>query len=361
MKKIIFTVTNDLSYDQRMIKICSSLANAGYDVLLVGRKLKTSLPLTEQPFKQKRLKCFFRRSVLFYAEYNIRLCAYLLLNRADCICAIDLDTILPAYFISIIKGWKRVYDAHEYFSQQKEIVQRPGIYKIWHWIEKFAVPKFKNGYTVSPMIMRDFSNLYGVKYELVRNAPLYANQEMRPREHFVLMQGAVNEGRSLETLIPAMKEIDMPLIIVGDGNFMNQTRQLITENGLKDKVILKGMRPPSELYNFTSTARIGVSLQDGTGLNNIYSLPNKMFDYMHAGTPQVCTSSEAIHLLNKQYEFCLEIPDNSIENLQFAIYKLAKDNRLWEKLSHNSLLAARELNWQNEEKTLIYFYKKLFA
>ena len=56
MKKLVFTVTNDLNYDQRMQRICGSLANAGYDVLLVGRKLKTSLPLSKKNYDQQRNK-----------------------------------------------------------------------------------------------------------------------------------------------------------------------------------------------------------------------------------------------------------------------------------------------------------------
>jgi hypothetical protein len=38
--KIIFTVTNDLNFDQRMQRICSTLSNAGYEVELVGRILR---------------------------------------------------------------------------------------------------------------------------------------------------------------------------------------------------------------------------------------------------------------------------------------------------------------------------------
>src|SRR5450432_542599 len=100
---IYFTVTNDLTYDQRMIRICTSLANAGYKIMLTGRKMKGSIPLIEQPFQQKRIRCLFERGKLFYAEYNLRLFFYLLFKKADCICAIDLDTILPCYFISKLK------------------------------------------------------------------------------------------------------------------------------------------------------------------------------------------------------------------------------------------------------------------
>jgi hypothetical protein len=65
VNKIIFTVTNDLNYDQRMQRICGTLADAGYDVLLVGRKLKTSLPLTKKNYRQQLLKCWFNKGKLF--------------------------------------------------------------------------------------------------------------------------------------------------------------------------------------------------------------------------------------------------------------------------------------------------------
>ena len=202
-KKILFTVTTDLSYDQRMIRICTSLANAGYSVTLVGRKMKLSLPLSQEPFKQKRINCFFEKGKLFYAEYNIKLFFFLLFQKIDCIVAIDLDTILPCYFISIIKKIKRVYDAHELFCEMKEIVSRPSIYKIWKKIEAFAVPKFTVGYTVNQPIAEEFKKMYGINYDIIRNIAL-----LRPllhqikKERFILYQGAVNEGRSFETLIP---------------------------------------------------------------------------------------------------------------------------------------------------------------
>ncbi len=72
-KQIILTVTNDLSYDQRMQRISTTLVKIGYDVLLVGRKRSLSIPLKTMPFEQKRLRCWFNKGKLFYIEYNIRL------------------------------------------------------------------------------------------------------------------------------------------------------------------------------------------------------------------------------------------------------------------------------------------------
>src|SRR5436309_3264628 len=86
-----------------MQRICTSLANAGYNILLVGRSMKNSVALKREIFKQKRLSCFFNKGFLFYAEYNTRLFFFLLFMQMNAVCAIDLDTILPCYFISFIR------------------------------------------------------------------------------------------------------------------------------------------------------------------------------------------------------------------------------------------------------------------
>ena len=172
MKRLYFTVTNDLVYDQRMIRICRSLAAVGYSVALVGRRLPGSIPLRDEPFGQKRLRCLLRSGKGFYMEYNLRLFFFLLFRRMDGICAIDLDTILPCLWISRWKKIPRIYDAHEWFPEMKEVITRPLIKKAWTRVERYSVPKFAQGYTVSRSIADEFRKRYGVNYELIRNVPV---------------------------------------------------------------------------------------------------------------------------------------------------------------------------------------------
>src|SRR5688500_20236237 len=111
MKRLVFTVTNELSFDQRMIRICSSLAAAGYRVTLVGVRRPGAAAPPPQPFAQKRLPCFFHKGKSFYIEYNLRLFLYLLFKKGYLVCSIDLDTILAGYFkigrgSCSERGWK---------------------------------------------------------------------------------------------------------------------------------------------------------------------------------------------------------------------------------------------------------------
>nr|HPI55391.1 hypothetical protein [Chitinophagaceae bacterium] len=81
VKRIVLTVTTDLNFDQRMIRIATTLANAGYDVLLIGRLKPNSKPLQDRTYRQKRLPVFFQKGPAFYTEYNLRLFFYLLWVR----------------------------------------------------------------------------------------------------------------------------------------------------------------------------------------------------------------------------------------------------------------------------------------
>src|SRR4030095_16500552 len=139
---------------------------------LLGRKTKSSFPLQHKPYQQQRIRVLFTKGKSFYIEYNFKVFFYLLFKKAQLLTAIDLDTILPVYFISRIKKIKRVYDAHELFTEMKEVISRPLIHKLWKRVERFAVPRFPNGYTVSDSIRDEFHRQYGVNYVTIRNVPV---------------------------------------------------------------------------------------------------------------------------------------------------------------------------------------------
>ena len=351
-----------MSYDQRMQRICTSLAHAGYDVTLVGRKLKTSIPLTAQLFKQKRLTCFFNKGFLFYAEYNLRLFFYLVIKKMDCICAIDLDTILPCFFVSKLKNIPRVYDAHEYFTEMKEVWTRPLVRNIWKSIERFAVPAFKYGYTVSEGLSAAFHKEYQSEYLVIRNMPILKPLNIQlQKEKTIFYQGHVNEARGFEYLIPAMKQVPYKLVVCGDGNFMPRLRKLIAENGVVEKVILKGMLPPDVLWLETQKATLGIALAEKEGLNQFMALPNKFFDYIHAGLPQLAMNYPEYQKINNQYKVGLLIEDLSSETIAKAINETMLDEELLSQMKKNCLQAREIFNWQKEEAKLLEYYASVLA
>ena len=362
MKKprIVCTVTNDLNFDQRMIRICTSLVQAGYDVTLIGFKRKNSKPLASRPFKQKRIPIIAEQGKLLYIDYWVKLFFTLLFRKADIICAIDLDTILPVYYASVLRRKKRVYDAHELFTELQEVVTRPSIYRMWRKIEAFAVPRFPVGYTVGGYIADVFRERYGVNYHLVRNMtvlrPLVIPEK---KEKYILYQGAVNVGRCFEFLIPAMKLVDARLIICGEGNFFREAVGLARELDLGHKIEFKGYVEPELLRDYTLNAWIGITLFEAVGPSNKMSLANRFFDYMHNGVPQLCMKYPEYERINKEFEIAHLIEEHTPEQIAAGLNMLLNNRDYHQKLQNNCLKAREQYCWQHEEKTLLKVYADL--
>lgn len=358
--RIVCTVTNDLNYDQRMIRICNSLSAAGYTVELVGVKKKKSPALLSQKFLQKRIPVLFEKGKFFYIEYNLKLFFYLLFTKAAIFCAIDLDTIVPVYYASVCRKKKRVYDAHELFTEMQEVMSRPMIYKMWSWVERKYVRRFPVGYTVGAYIADIFKERYQVDYSLVRNITV-----LRPitipvkNERYILYQGAVNVGRCFEYLIPAMRNVNAPLIICGEGNFFEEAKQIARENNLEEKVIFKGYVPPDELRNYTLNAYIGITLFEALATSNKYSLANRFFDYLHNGVPQLCVKYPEYEKINADYEVAHLIESPTVENIAAGLNYLLEQDSYYHRLQQNCLQAREKYCWQHEEKTLLNIYQQL--
>jgi glycosyltransferase involved in cell wall biosynthesis len=349
-------------YDQRMMRICTSLHGAGYDVTLVGRTHSKSPELKAQPYKQTRFRCWFEKGKMFYVEYNIKLFFVLLFSHVDVYGAIDLDSILPNLWASKLRRKKRVYDAHELFCEMQEITSRPAIYKVWKKIESYAVPQFGLGYTIGDLYAQEFKKLYHVQYEVVRNATILNDRKIEPKAKptYILYQGAVNEGRSFETLIPAMKFVNLPLIICGQGNFYEQAKALIAEHKLEDKIKLVGYVPPAELKEYTRDAYIGITLfsDEHQSRSNYLSMANRFFDYMHSGVPQVCVPYPEYVAVNEKYNIASLVQNLSSESIAVAINSIIDNSELYKQMVANADACRKEYCWQNEEKKLIAFYKK---
>lgn len=344
-----------------MIRICTSLANAGYDVLLVGREHSKSQPLPERAFRQHRLKLGPEQGKLMYFLFWIRLFFFLCTKKADAYCAIDLDTILPVYLASILKRTKRVYDAHELFTEMQEVVTRPREKAMWDWIEQFSVPRFPIGYTIGSCYADVFKTQYGVHYEVVRNTTILRpiSIPMKPTK-YILYQGAVNIGRCFEFLIPAMQQVDCPLIICGAGNFFDDANVLVKKYHLEDKITFKGYVPPDKLKEFTLHATVGITLFEAIGPSNRLSMANRFFDYMHSGVPQLCMDYPEYKKVNEQFEIASLIASPSENTIANALNELLANDSYYHKLQQNCLAAREVYCWQMEEKKLLQVYQRLF-
>ena len=302
MKRIIVSVTNDLVTDQRVHKSCTTLFNNGYTILLIGRKLKNSLPIIRD-YKTLRIKLLFNKGALFYAEYNLRLFFILLFSKKDILLANDLDTLLPNFLVSKILKKKLVFDSHELFTEVPELINRPFQQNFWLKIEQFILPKLTYSYTVCHSIAVHYNLKYNTKFHVVRNVPFKIKKLEKgilpfnsKNKKIILYQGAINKGRGLELMIEAMTFLDNAIfLIIGSGDIEKNIHNLVKELNLEEKVTFIERIPPIELQKLTPLADLGLSIEENLGLNYKYALPNKLFDYIQAKIPVLVSNLDEIN------------------------------------------------------------------
>lgn len=370
-KKVIVSVSNDLYTDNRVNKICMFLCDQGYEVLLVGRKRKNSQELAPRRYITKRMKLLFDKGPLFYAALNFRLFFFLLFRKSDILVSNDLDTLLANYWASKFKRKvKLVYDSHEFFTEAPELIHRPKVRNIWLKIERRIFPKLEYAYTVNQSIADQYYKRYGKELGVVRNigpkwnpAKLMSRKELGlPENKFiVIIQGSgINVDRGAEEAVEAMKQLkNVLLIFVGDGDVIPQLKKNVAEQQLEEKVQFFGKRPYDELMQFTHAADVGLSLDKPLSPNYIYSLPNKIFDYIMAETPIICTDLVEVTGVISSLEVGLVLNEFNPEQLVNAISELQNDSDRLKLYRENCKKAAEHTNWEVESKQLEWYYPKV--
>ena len=372
-KTVIVSVINDLVSDQRVHRTCITLHEMGLDVCLVGRQMSESVKLKPRKYKTHRMKLFFEYGALFYAEYNFRLFLYLFFHRYSVLHSNDLDTLLANYIAKKFKGGNLVYDSHEYFLEVPELAKRPFVKKIWGGIERFIFPKLKHVFTVNKSIADIYKKQYGVGLKIMRNLPVSkksynilvksrAELGLPKDKKIILLQGAgINVDRGSEEILEAMQWIDAVFLIVGSGDVLPQLKYLVKSLKLEHKVVFTGRVPFEQLMEYTSVADVGVTLDKDTNLNYKFSLPNKLFDYIHAGLPVIASNLIEVKRIVNEFEVGLVLTNHNPVEMAQEISGFLQNERLFSQTKINTSKAKSLLNWEIEKQVLIKEYESIIG
>lgn len=362
MERIIISVTNDLTTDQRIKKICNSLLDLNFEIVLIGRKLPDSLPLSRK-YKTIRMRLLFKKGFLFYAEYSIRLFLKLFFLRKDTLLANDLDTLLPNYLISKIFSKKLVYDSHELFTEIPELISRPKIRSVWLYIENYIFPKLKNVYTVNSKIAEFYTEKYHVPVKVIRNiAPKLTNQKIdvdfskkiKGSNKMLILQGTgINIDRGAEEAVLMMQYLDhIILYIIGSGDVFEDLKKIINKYNLDNKVFLKTKIPYQSLLKYTKIADLGLSLDKGTNLNYEYSLPNKVFDYIQCQIPILTSNREVLTEFISENTIGVISTSHEPKKLAETVRTIFSDRKKYSQYKENLKSVSKIFTWENESKKL---------
>ncbi len=362
-KRVFVAVTNDVSTDQRVHKVCTYLIKKGFDITVYGRVLPNTIPV-DRSYKIHRAKHWFKHNFLFYAEYNLRLFFYLLFKEYDYIISNDLDTLTACFVSSKFKSkTSLVYDSHELFSEGPELQGRNFVKGFWKRLEDLFLPRIKKSYTVSQSIVDFYNDRYQNDMGLIRNLPLLHRKIRIEEVNFptqnkvVLYQGVLNPGRGIKPMIKALHFIDgVDLVIIGYGKVEEELKTFVELEKLEGRVHFLGRVAHEILPNYTAKADVGMVLEEPLGKSFEYSLPNKLFDYIHAELPVISGNLIEINRIVKTFKVGVVVESYDPKAIADAVKEILENESLRNKIKENQRKAKTELCWEEEEKKLDHYF-----
>jgi len=239
---------------------------------------------------------------LMFADYYWRAYRHVRHQGFDRLHAHDLNTMPVAVALRRATGAALVFDAHELYPDISTLSPREA--RVWRTLEGPLARRATAAATVCDSIADVLADRCRVaRPTVVLNCPerqppvARGDSPLRALaglaggdEPLILYQGGFSPNRGLPSLVRAMHHVDRGvLVLMGWGRLEDELRDLVVAEGLRDRVRLLPAVPRHELLRHTAGADVGVIPYEAVGLNNTYSTPNKLFEYLAAGVPVAAT------------------------------------------------------------------------
>ena len=305
--RVTMLCRNTFTHQSRAEKEARSLTEAGYAVTIVADG-DGVLPAREEhdAYTLVRVPRTLRRfPVLRFFAHRRGVIREMIRTHPDILHAHDTNALEPVAVVARRLHLPFIYDAHDMWLKQirRDAQRWPGFLQYYGRVERRYIPEAAEAITVSQPIVDELSRTYGRPFKLVPNYPVVDPQLIRrelrtlpgaeriPAEAPVVLRlGNLTPGRGVEQLVEAMCEVSHAhLVLLGRGSSGPGIGALAERLGLPDRVHLLAPVPEPEVVGYAASADVGVSPAIPASLNDAYSLPNKLFQYMAAGIPVVAS------------------------------------------------------------------------
>ena len=314
--------------------------------------------------KKRTIFTKIRRTIL----ENYRIYRSIVKTKADLIHANDLNALIPSYFAARKLKGKLVYDSHEIFVENNNLMRKPLAKKFYKRIEQYMAKRCDLMISVSNVAAEYFQKIYGIERPLVVTNCVSSDriamaEGVKKNEKFeVLNHGQFYPGRGYDVMAkaaPLLREYeDVELVIRGYGKQEREIRDILEENGAKNFRI-DGPVNVSELVSCAAKSMVGVAVTEGICVNFVYSVSNKIFEYAAAGLPVIMSDIPEHRYLNGKYNFGIILKENTPECFAEAVGRLYNDKDFYESCAMGSRKLTEELNWEREFEKLLDAERKL--
>ena len=299
--------------------------------------------------------------------------------KPDVIVANDLPTLPVGVAVKKALGIPLVYDAHELYSYQPHITPANAeklflqeLTLIAYVDETMVINKEQATIMERDLGAKNFTVLtnatstppaFSVEktYNHLRQATgIGADQKI------MLFQGGINTYRRIDFLLHGLslcKSTNVHIAFLTFGAEQREFLKMAESLGIRDRVHMLPLVPWSEVVYWCASADCGIMPYQATDQNTIISNPNKLYEFLMAGTPVIGSSELTnLHKIVTENNFGVTVPLRKIDDYAQAIDLMFDESLGGPERFRESLLANRmKFSWSAESKAMIEMYKRLAA
>jgi glycosyltransferase involved in cell wall biosynthesis len=367
LTKIVHLTSVHPSSDIRIFyKECTSLAEAGYEVVLIAPHEEdgclSGVKIRAVPKARSQVERMTGTVVRILRKA---------LKEGAVLYHFHDPELIPVGIVLKLFGKQVVYDVHE--NVPEDILTKDYIPSCWRkWIagmvgmvEVLGSQCFDGVVAVIPTICRRFPR---DKTVLVRNFPVadeLAPRTVNPyaeRPLSLIYVGRISVERGIKEIIQALGHLPDPLraklLLAG----------VFTPRGLADRVLrmkgaervdFRGWLPRNDVLKLFGEARVGLALFH-PGPNQSDSYPNKLFEYMAAGIPVVASDFPLWREIVEKAGCGLLVDPLDPRAIAEAMQWLLEHPEEAAAMGRKGVQAVlSDYNWAHEAETLRQFYHRL--
>ncbi|MGM7422531.1 glycosyltransferase [Cellulosimicrobium sp. ES-005] len=308
------------------------------------------------------------------ASYHARSYRALVSWRPDAIHANDANTLVPAWAAARRLGVPFVYDSHELWTHRIKAGHRPVARRWEAFVERRLAPRAAAVVTVSPSIAHRLKDVLRLRElpTLVRNVPVRSGEPdpsqgslrrlagLSPQDRVVVHIGAVTIGRGLEQLLSVLSRLpaDVHLVLLGPASstFVEKLDRRAESLGVGLRVHAVGAVPPEQVAQAAADADVSVVSIEPLTLSLRFSLPNKLFESLHAGLPIVASDLPDIGQVVTDAGAGVVVDFSDPSAAARRILDTLEDGDAYRTAAR---AAARSLTWQSEVQNLVEVYRRV--
>lgn len=377
---ITMLVLNDVAYDGRVRFEASTLASAGWRVLVIGTQRANGtfsdhethhgFDIHRVRYKRMGASLYQPWRLLRHSVQAIQIIRTLRKTPARAYHAHDLPALILLW---LARRHTTVYDSHELYlfltnnGRQRTLKQR-----LMMCFERHLAKHTDAVITVCDTMSRTLARWYGIQPIVVKNIKPPAVNDTQPSvdlravvgqgKRCIVHTGDITEkGRALRELVAALPLLpdDTVLVLLGQGEAETALCELAASLGIRDRLFIVPPVQPEEVALTIQTADAAAVLLRPDSLHFRATLPNKLFEAVAAGLPVVASDSFPLKRIVKKYALgivCSPQPAQ-IANAFNQLLEPERQKYFREQVRH----AQQALNPTVEAQKLCTLYQRLLS